>query len=77
MGGGGLGIPETVATGAAKLWAESTPWTDSHMPALMLEHAASSFEDRASTNARVLTLPEAIALRSLLLTNKAGLKIQD
>ena len=68
MGGGGYGIPETVATGAPKLWAESTISTDSDQPALLLEHSASSFDDDA--NAGTLTLPEALELRSRLLTNK-------
>lgn len=68
MGGGGYGIPETVSTGAPKLWAESTSSTDSHQPALLLEHSASSFEDEAK--ASTLTLPEALQLRSRLMTNK-------
>lgn len=69
MGGGGYGIPETVATGAPKLWAESTPSTDSHQPALLLEHSASSFE--AEANAATLTLPKALQLRSRLLTEQS------
>lgn len=63
MGGGGFGIPETVATGAPKLWAQSSPWTDSHMPSTLLEDSASSFEEEAGTNSRSLTLPEALRLR--------------
>jgi hypothetical protein len=63
MGGGGFLVPETVATGAPKYWAQLTPWTDAQMPAILLEHSASTFEDPASTNSRSLTLPEALKLR--------------
>ena len=49
--GGEPGVPETVATGAPAQAARATSHTDPQAPALAQEHAASTFDDPATTNA--------------------------
>ena len=48
--GGEPGVPETVATGAPAETAKETSHTDRQQPALAQEHAASTLDERASTN---------------------------
>ena len=62
--GGSAATPQTVATGAPKIWAEKTEGTDPQKPAIPLEHSASSFDDRARSNATALTLPQALEKRA-------------
>jgi hypothetical protein len=57
--GGEPGVPETVATGAPAQAAKETSDTDAHQPALKSEHASSTFDDPATTNASPPTLPDA------------------
>jgi hypothetical protein len=55
--GGEPGVPETVATGAPAQAAKETSHTDRRQPALAQEHAASTFDDPAATNAPIPTQP--------------------
>ncbi|MGZ8939842.1 MAG: hypothetical protein ACXW32_11580 [Limisphaerales bacterium] len=57
--GGEPGVPETVATGAPAQAAKETSMTDPEQPALKSEHASSTFDDPATTNANPPTLPDA------------------
>ena len=57
--GGEPGVPETVATGAPAQAAKESSITDPPQPALASEHASSTYDDPATTNANPATLPDA------------------
>lgn len=57
--GGEPGAPETVATGAPAMSASETSRTDPQQSALASEHASSTYDDPARTNAPITTRPNA------------------